>query len=132
MSKVYEIEVPQLVLTSTVNNSTENGKGEIVLDWSSYDVTDKYFVIYRKELESNDFETLVSLEQKLTGGKYVDVVGVDKNIPNSPEINIKKNEDGNDIQITSNATDNGSKYVYYVEAYDATNTNVLLSKSEEK
>lgn len=132
MSKVYEIEVPQLVLTSTVNNSTENGKGEIVLDWSSYDVTDKYFVIYRKELESNDFETLVSLEQKLTGGKYVDVVGVDKNIPNSPEINIKKNEDGNDIQITSNATDDGSKYVYYVEAYDVTNTNVLLSKSEEK
>lgn len=116
-----------LVLTSKVNLNTANGKGEVELDWSGYDLEDKYFVIYRKEENANDWETIVSLEEKLTGGKYIDTFGNDKGNPSTPTINIEGNTQNNKIQLTQNATDTGTKYLYYIEAYDSGDT--LLSKT---
>ncbi len=126
-SEVYEFEVPQLKLTSTVNLNTTNGKGEIILDWSSYDVEDKYFVVYRKKENETEWETIVSLEEKLTGSKYTDILANDEANPSIPNITINGGNQNNNINVTANSSDNGTKYIYYIEAYDSTGT--LLSKS---
>lgn len=48
-----------LVITSSVNFEDVNGKGSIILDWADYDFLDKYFVIYRKEENSNEWKKLL-------------------------------------------------------------------------
>ena len=128
VSDIYEFEVPQLTLTSKVNLQAENGKGVIELDWSIYDLEDKYFVIYRKQENETEWETIVPLEQKLTEGKYTDTLGNDKKNPSALTINIEENGQNNNIGIAANATDTGTKYSYYIEAYDS-KSNTLLSKS---
>ncbi len=128
ISEVYEFKVPELKLTATANPNTENGKGEIILDWSSYDVTDKYFVIYRKKENQEEWEKIVTLEQKLTGSTYTDILANDEAKPNTPSITIIGDTENNNINITSTTSDNGTEYTYYVEAYDSTGT--LLSKSD--
>lgn len=96
---MYEVEVSQLVLTNKVNLNGANGKGAVELDWSSYDTTDKYFVVYRKQENETEWETIVPLEQKLTGGKYIDILGNDKAKPSNPSISIEENITNNNIQI---------------------------------
>ena len=127
VSEVYEYEVPQLVQQSKID---ENGL--IELDWSDYyDLKDKYFVIYRKKDDDEEWETIVSKEQKYTNGKYIDDLGTDKAKPNIPTININKNVENNNIGVTQSTTDEGTKYTYYIEAYDST-TNELLAISNKK
>ena len=126
-SEVYEFKVPELKLTATSNPNTSNGKGEIILDWSSYDVRDKYFVIYRKKENQENWETIVNLEQKLTGSTYTDTLANDETNPHTPSITITEDTENNNINITGNSSDNGTKYTYYIEAYDSAET--LLSKS---
>ena len=127
ISKVYEVEVPKLVLTSEVQLDGSNGKGAVKLDWSSYDIEDKYFVIYRKEENEEDWETIVSLEEKFKGSSYIDNLANDKNSPNMPNIVINGDKENNNINIVANSEDNGSRYVYYVEAYDKTNLLINIS-----
>lgn len=99
-SNIYEFEVPQLLLKSNINLNSSNKKGGIELDWSDYDLADKYFVIYRKQENETEWETIITLEQKLTTGKYTDTLGNDKNKPQTPEINIAENQENNTIEIT--------------------------------
>ena len=114
-----------------MQQSKINKEGLIELDWSDYyDLTDKYFVIYRKKDDETEWETIVSKEQKYTNGKYIDDLGTDKAKPNTPTININKNTGNNNIEITQNTTDEGTTYTYYIEAYDST-TNVLLATSNK-
>ncbi len=127
ISEVYEFEVPQLKLTSTANLNTTNGEGEIILDWSSYDIEDKYFVVYRKKENETEWKTIVSLEEKLTGSTYTDILANDEANPSTPNITITGDVENNNINITANSSDSGTKYTYYIEAYD--NTGTLLSKS---
>ncbi len=124
ISNIYEFEVPQLVLTSKVNQSAANGKGEVILEWSSYDVTNKYFVIYRKEENQENWETIVSLEQKLTGNTYTDKLGNDEEKPNIPTININGDSENN-INIIANSIDNGNRYTYYIESYDIDSNSLI-------
>ena len=109
-----------------------NEEGKIELDWSEYyDLTDKYFVIYRKKEDDIEWETIVTQEQKYTNGKYIDDLGTDKAKPNTPTINIDKTIENNNIEVTQNTTDEGTTYTYYIEAYDST-TNQLLAISNKK
>lgn len=126
---MFEVEVPQLKLTSKVNFNGANGKGAVELDWSGYDVSDKYFVIYRKQKGDEQWKTIVTLDGKYNNNKYVDNLGNDKEKPTEPEINIVDDVANNLINISSKAIDNGSNYVYYIEAYDK-DTQMLLSKSD--
>ena len=128
VSKVYEVEIPQLVLTSEVKLDLANGKGGIKLDWSTYDIEDKYFVIYRKKENATDWQKIVSLEEKLAENTYIDEFANDTKNPNAPTIQIQGNIENNNINISTTSTDNGSKYIYYIESYDS-NTNLLLNKS---
>ena len=123
VSEVYEFKIPELVLTSSVNLSNE--KGSVILDWSTYDVSDKYFVIYRKEENASNWETIVDLEQKFTGSTFTDILAIDKNNSNVSSINIKGNSENNNIEITANSTDTGTKYTYYIEAYDSSGSKLL-------
>ena len=126
ISEVYDYEVPQLVHKSQINE-----EGEIELDWTDYyDLTDKYFVIYRKKDDETEWETIVTLQQKYTNGKYIDDLGTDKAKPNTPTININKNIERGNIEITQSTTDEGTTYTYYIEAYDST-TNQLLAISNK-
>ena len=126
VSEVYEYEVPELELRSKINE-----EGKIELDWSDYyDLADKYFVIYRKKENETEWETIVSKEQKYTNGKYIDDLGTDKAKPNTPTININKNIERGNIEITQSTTDEGTTYTYYIEAYDST-TNQLLAISNK-
>ena len=124
VSEVYEFKIPELVLTSRVDSSLADGKGGVILDWSTYDVEDKYFVVYRKEENAIEWETIVSLEEKLTGSSYTDILANDKNEPNVPNINISGDAQNNNIKINATSSDNGTKYSYYIEAYDD-NKNLL-------
>ncbi len=131
ISEVYEFKAPELKLTATANLNTANGKGEIILDWSSYDTTDKYFVIYRKEENEAEWQKIVSLEEKLTGSTYKDKVANDKKSPTATNINIDGNKEQNNIIITLNSTDTGSKYTYYIESYDSKNPQLLMNISDK-
>lgn len=119
VSKVYEVEIPQLVLRSEVNLKLANGKGGIKLDWSGYDISDKYFVIYRKEENAVEWDTIVSLNEKFNGSSYTDELANDKVGPSAPNISINGNLLDNNIAMTSISSDSGSKYSYYIEAYDS-------------
>lgn len=129
-SEVYEFKVPELKLTSKVNLESTSGKGKVELDWSDYELEDKYFIIYRKEENSNEWEKIVTLEQKLIGGTYIDNVGNDKTIPSTPTINIEVNNENNNIKVNQSADDNGTKYTYYIECYDS-GANTLLAVSNK-
>lgn len=118
-----------LELTSKVNLSEANGKGAIELDWSTYDISNKYFVVYRKQ-ENEEWKTIVNLENKFNDNKYIDNLGNDKNSPEILNINIKANQENNSINTNINVQDKGSMYTYYIESYDI-NSNILLSKSNE-
>ena len=128
VSKVYEVEIPQLVLTSEVRLELANGKGGVKLDWSTYDISDKYFVIYRKKENETEWQEIVSLQDKLTENTYIDEFANDNENSNAPTIQIQENIENNNINISPTSTDNGSKYTYYIESYDSS-TNLLLNKS---
>ena len=128
ISESYEIEVPQLLLRSEVNLEGANGKGSITLDWTGYDITNKYFVIYRKQEGEEEWTTAVGLDAKLNSNTYVDVLGNDIAKPTLPEMTIEKNIGTNQININQQAIDNGTTYIYYIEAYDK-NTEELIAKS---
>ena len=128
VSESYEIEVPQLVLRSQVNQEGADGKGTILLDWTGYDITNKYFVVYRKQKDEEEWKTIVGIDAKLNNNTYTDLLGNDKEKPNTPEITIEKDLQAGQIKINQQTTDNGTTYTYYVEAYDQS-TNELISKS---
>ncbi len=128
VSDIYEVEIPQLILTSEVELDLANGKGGVKLDWSTYDISDKYFVIYRKEENAVEWETIVSLDKMFKGNLYIDEFANDKISPSVPSININGNFLDNNIDIISISSDSGSKYSYYIEAYDS-NTLELVSVS---
>lgn len=122
---MYEFVIPQLVVTSSVNLETANGKGSVVLDWSDYDILDKYFVIYRKSSDLSEWQKIVSLEDKFNGSKFIDTLGNDNTLPSHPNISIGKNSDINEIKIDVSSSDFGTKYSYYVEAYDSKSLELL-------
>ena len=121
----------KLILTSEVKLEVADGKGGIKLDWSSYDITNKYFVIYRKKENAEEYEKIISLEDKLCANNYIDELANDKNKPNAPVINIQVLEESNSAKLMTTSTDNGTKYTYYIESYDAIEMN-LLNKSNSK
>ena len=128
ISESYEVGVPQLVLTSKVNLAGVNGKGTVELDWSTFELEDVYYCIYRKEKSDVEWTKIVSLEDKLTAKKYTDNIGNDETKPSIPTIIVTGNSADNSIDLSLTATDNGTNYMYYVEAYDII-TNTLLKIS---
>lgn len=128
ISDIFEFEVPQLILTSRTDLSLSNNKGGIILEWSTYDILDKYFVIYRKEENSNDWDVIVNLKDKLSDDHFIDTLANDVNIPNISDINIDKNSSNNDIIIKTKASDSGCKYSYYIESYSS-KENTLINTS---
>ncbi len=129
ISDIYEFKIPELVLTSNVN--LDNEKGSIILDWSDYDITDKYFVIYRKKEMLSNWEIILELNQKFNGNSFTDTFANDETPPNVPNINIEKNIENNNIKIISTSNDNGTHYSYYIEAYDKNNISELLAISNQ-
>lgn len=131
VSSVYECEIPQLVLKSSVNLKLANGKGGIVLDWSDYDISNKYFVIYRKEKNSNNWENIVSLDKRFNGNSYTDNLANDTTTPVVLDIDINENVENNNIDLLPKLNDEGSMYNYYIEAYDTSDVSVLLATSNK-
>ena len=128
ISESYEIEVPQLELTSQVNPGGANGKGTVLLDWLGYDIANKYFVIYRKQKDEEEWKTIVGIDAKMNNNTYTDLLGNDTAKPNIPEITIEKDLQAGQIKINQTAIDSGTTYTYYIESYDQT-TGELISKS---
>lgn len=126
---MYEVEVPQLVLTSKVNLSAGDKKGGVDLDWSSYDIVDKYFVVYRKEENEIEWKTIVGIEERLCTSSYTDNTAIDKNNPEILTTNVSGNSGNNGIDINVTSKDSGTKYVYYIEAYDSTDISKILATS---
>lgn len=126
---MYEVEVPQLVLTSNVNLNAGDKKGGVDLDWSSYDIVDKYFVVYRKEENEPEWETIVGIEERLCANNYTDNTAIDKNNPEILTTNVSGNAENNGIDINVTSKDSGTKYVYYIEAYDSTDISKVLTIS---
>ncbi len=122
---MYEVEVPQLELTSKVNINGADGKETIELDWSEYDISNKYFVIYRKQEGEEEWKKIVSLEEKFNENSYIDNLANDKNNPSTPNINIEGNLENNNVNITTTSEDIGTRYQYYIESYDSNNMNLL-------
>lgn len=106
----------------------KKGKGNITLDWTEYDTTNKYFVIYRKQEDEEEWKIIVDKEERFNGNRYIDNLGNDIAKQNVSDITIQKDIVNNQIIMNSNATDNGTKYKYYIESYDI-NTNILIAKS---
>ena len=127
-SESYEIEVPQLVLTSQVILDGTNGKGTILLDWTGYDITNKYFVIYRKQKEEEEWKAIVGIDKKLNSNTYTDILGNDTAKPTMPQITIEKDLQAGQIKINQETEDNGTTYIYYIESYDK-NTDKLIATS---
>lgn len=117
-----------LILTSKVNLDTEDKKGEVILEWLNYDISNKYFVIYRKEKVEDEWKIIVNLDEKFNGNTYTDTFGNDKDSPDVPNINI--NSTTNNISIKPKSNDNGSPYIYYIEAYDADSADLISTSNE--
>ena len=130
VGEIYEIEVPQLVLRSEVNQEGADGKGVVILDWTGYDITNKYFVIYRKQENEQEWKTIIGIDEKLNNNTYTDPLGNDIAKPNIPKITIEKDLQAGQIKINQTAEDSGTTYTYYIEAYDQ-NTNELIAISPE-
>ena len=128
VSESYEIEVQKITLTNSVNEEGANGKGEVLLDWTGYDITNKYFVIYRKQEGEEEWKTVVGKEEKFNGSRYTDNLGNDIAKPNVPEITIEKNAEAGQMKINQTTEDSGTTYTYYIESYDQ-NTNTLIARS---
>ena len=127
VSRVYEVVVPSFVVTSKVDLEIAEGKGGIILDWSDYDILDKYFVIYRKQNGEEEWKKLINLEEKFNGSYFIDNLGNDKGFSSVTEINVKGDEDRNNLKVDVSAIDSGTEHLYYIEAYDK--NSVVLSKS---
>lgn len=112
-----------MVLNSRVDGS------KVVLDWSGYDISDKYFVIYRKSENSNEWETIVSLDKHFSGNSYIDSENLDISSPDVSNVNIDANLVADDISLSFASNDNGNKYLYYIEAYDSKNNLLAISVS---
>ena len=121
-------KIETIILTSQVNLELEGGKGGVILDWSNYDKTNRYFVIYRKRENGTEWETIVSLEDKLNSNTYIDNTANDTTSPTVPSLEIEKNIETNELKINTNSTDPGNKYTYYIESYDS-ETGILKSRS---
>lgn len=129
MNPIYTGIMKELILTSKVNLNLANGKGGIELDWSDYDITDTYFVVYRKEENQTEWEKIVDLDDKLSSNSYIDILGNDKAKPEAPTVNIGTSSSG--IQINLSSNDSGTTYSYYIEAYDIS-TGTLMKSSNVK
>ena len=127
-SESYEIEVPKITLTNSVSEEGANGKGEVLLDWTGYDITNKYFVIYRKQEDEEEWKTIVKIEDKLNSSTYIDILGNDVTKPDNVKNSIEKDIENNKIKLIPSSIDNGTKYTYYIESYDK-NTGTLIAKS---
>lgn len=123
VSNIYEVKVPQLVLNSRVDG------GNIILDWFGYDISDKYFAIYRKSESSNEWETIVSLDNHFSATSYIDKENLDISSPDISNVDVDANLVGNDISLNFISNDNGNKYLYYIEAYDSKNNLLAISIS---
>ncbi|MCI8291235.1 MAG: hypothetical protein HFJ25_03145 [Clostridia bacterium] len=121
-------ELDPLILKSTVNLNLSDNKGSIELNWSDYNIQNKYFVIYRKSPISSTYETIVPLKNKFKQNTYIDITANDKTSPTEPQIDIST--DNQSIKINPTSQDLGNTYSYYIESYDST-TNILLNKSNE-
>ncbi|MCI8291079.1 MAG: hypothetical protein HFJ25_02330 [Clostridia bacterium] len=128
---MYEVEVPQLKLTSKMDLTASNGKGAVKLDWSNYDINNKYFVIYRKQEGEEQWKTIIGLQDKFNKCLYIDNLANDKVKPEISNINIIGNLDKNSMDVFVNSEDSGNKYIYYVEAYDMNDVSLLLSVSND-
>ena len=123
ISDVYEVKIPELVLISSVN--LDNEKGSVILEWSDYDISDKYFAIYRREENADTWDIIIGLDKKFNASSFIDTFAVDKEAPNIPNINITGNIDDNNIKINASSSDGGNKYEYYIEAYNSSNLELL-------
>lgn len=119
-------ELDPLILHSTVNLNLSNKKGGIELNWSDYNIQNKYFVIYRKSSNSSTYETIIPLENKFCSNTYIDTFANDKNPPTTPHISIFSDNDN--IKIDTSSIDIGNTYTYYIESYDNI-TNTLITTS---
>lgn len=119
-------ELDPLILKSTINLNLSGKKAGIELDWSDYNIQNKYFVIYRKSPNSPTYETIIPLEKHFSNSIYVDKLANDTISPNTPKINIST--ENQNIKINPSSSDYGNTYTYYIESYDQT-TNTLLNKS---
>ena len=97
-SESYEIEVPQLVLTSRVSD-----QDTIILDWTGYDKANKYFVIYSKQEGEEEWKTVVGIDEKLNSNTYT--LGNDISKPEVPQIIIERDIEAGQIKVNQTATD---------------------------
>lgn len=119
-------KLDELILKSKVNLNLSNKKGGIELDWSDYDPTNKYFIIYRKKENEDNWETIININEKYSQNTYIDHLANDKGKPTAPNINIFPTP--NNITINLESLDIGTTYTYYIESYDNT-TNFIINKS---
>ncbi len=74
--------------------------------------------------------TLFYLKQRTTATSFTDNSSQDLKAPNAPTINaVRENKK---IKISYNANDNGSKYSFYVEAYNSSNATLKIATSNQR
>ncbi len=75
--------------------------------------------------------TLFYLKQLTKMTNLIDNSSQDLKAPDAPKIFAELVSNDNNIKIDYSAKDNGSKYSFYVEAYDSSNSNTKLATSNE-
>ncbi len=84
----------RLVLDSKVNLNAANGKGGVDLDWSTYDSKDKVFKAYQKKEDSNEWETISTVDFYSKGIEPIKVLNVYPDSSNIPRVTFNYS-DGN-------------------------------------
>ena len=126
-SNIIEVEVINLTLEGQVNIDTENGQGEVDLNWKINIAGEKTYKVYQKGEEEEEWTAVGETnENKITLSTAQDIAK-----PNTPDIQVNPINQDDKITIKQTATDNGSTYKFYVEACDRTDTNIVLATSEE-
>ena len=122
-----EIEVPKINIQGEVNIEAANGKGGVNLSWTIGGQGEKIYKVYQKSENENEWTEIQTTEET----SLIVNTAKDIAVPNAPKIQITGINKDNKINISQSATDNGSIYKFYVEAYDKADNNIKLSTSEE-
>ena len=115
--------------------SNYNGKGSPIYYLTTWNNT-AMIQTGHSNCESTDDErkilanTLFYLKQRTTATAFTDNSAQDLKAPDAPTTKMERVDDSN-LQVTLNAEDKGSEYVYYIEALDANNAENVIATSNQ-
>lgn len=127
VSATYNLLV-EFSLSTNVNLSAANGRGGVDLEWGDLGKAVMYKAYQRKD-DSTEWKAISKMDFVYYVSSITDNSAQDMESPEAPKLKIISS-DNNYASLYSN--DRGTKYSFYVEAYNKSDYTNLISKTNTK